>query len=194
MILLNYSLFYNKSKNYRLFNRLFISKTFWKTIWRRDVSSFIEPPDDGYAKYKEIYTQLSTYPISHKYDKIKYLATNGYDILLWPILTVAYDYSYAMASAAGGGQKTLIYMLLGKGAADYNEAMTSAAAGGHKEIVKMMLDEGATNYNKAMAWAAQGNHKDIINMMLDKGANDYNWAASWAAYDGYIEIVKLLIG
>jgi hypothetical protein len=43
--------------------------------------------------------------------------------------------------------------------------MCSAARGGHKEIVQMMLDSGANNYDWSIANAALKGHKEIVQMI-----------------------------
>lgn len=43
--------------------------------------------------------------------------------------------------------------------------MASAARGGHRDIVDLMLQLGATDYNWAMASAASGGHRDIVELI-----------------------------
>src|SRR5581483_11793182 len=60
--------------------KILTSKTFWKAIWKRDISSFLSPPsssENPYEKYKEIFQNLSKYSL--EYNKIFYLAVRGYD-------------------------------------------------------------------------------------------------------------------
>jgi hypothetical protein len=49
--------------------------------------------------------------------------------------------------------------------------MYSAALGGHKEIVQIMLDLGAKDYDEAMACAARNGHKEIVQMIKNYAKN-----------------------
>jgi len=177
------------------FSKLFISEAFWKEIWKRDISSlrsFLSPlsgTENPYEKYKEIFSQLSKLRGN---DKMRYLAKNGYDRLLTPLLTDLYDYNDAMIDAASGGQMEIVNLMLSLGADDYNLAMINAAMGGHINIVRLMLEKGATNYDSTMALAARAGHIEIVKLMLEKGATDYNWALAYARDKKYKEIVELL--
>jgi len=174
------------------FTRLFSYTPFWKALWRRDISTFLPLPKDAYEKYKEILDRLSK--LSGIYEKIEYLAINGYDLLLKPLLSTLSDYNLVMTYAAYGGHIELVNLMLEKGANAYNNAMIEAAYRGHMNIVRLMLELGANDYNEAMSFAAKGGHIEIVRLMLEKGANNYNRAMASAAYKGHIEIVRLMLG
>src|SRR5581483_1196561 len=173
------------------FSRLLNSKIFWRYIWKRDISSFLPMPENAYEQYKEILNKVSK--ILVKYEKINYLAENGYDILLSPLLNNVEDYNWAIKNAATGGQIEIVELMLEKGANDYNQTLACAAFGGHIGIVRLMLEKGANNYNLAMAYAAEKGYIKIIRLMLEKGANNYNSTMSDAARGGHIEIVRLML-
>ena len=173
------------------FSKLLQSKIFWQNIWKRDISSIVNPPSNVYQKYKEIFKHFNS--IYTRHEKISYSARNGYDILLLPILLTLDDYNWAMAYAAEGGHIEIVKLMLEKGANNYNLSMENAAYGGHMEIVKLMLEKGANDYNRAMEAAALSGHMEIVRLMLEKGANYYDWAMETAAGNGHIEIVRLML-
>lgn len=174
---------------------IFSSSIFWRKIWRRDISSFVDPPDNAYEKYIEIFIQLNSLSRVTKFVYIPYLASNGYDILLKPLLVGSREnYDIAMKEAAQGGHIKLVDYTLTKGANNYNQTMSEAARDGHIDIVKLMIQNGATDYNQALVSAARGGHVDIVKLMLKKGANAYNRALTQGAlYNVNIDIVNLLI-
>lgn len=178
-------------KKISTFNSLFSSTIFWRKLWRRDISSFLDVPSDPYTKYVEIFSNLST--LTYKYDKIKYLARSGYDILLLPLLSSIADYNYAMSYAASGGYIQIVELMLKNGANDYNWVMRNAAVGGHTNIVKLMLRKGANDYDSAMLTAAFNGHIEIVELMLEKGVNLHiDDAIRHATYGKRTDIVELL--
>ncbi len=87
-------------------------------------------------------------------------------------------------------------------------ALYSAASGGHKEVVELLLAEGADINEKTAAYtdvttlhaAAREGHKEIVEVLLAGGADvnagsTYNelTAAELAMEANHIEVVKLLI-
>ncbi|MFZ2149018.1 MAG: ankyrin repeat domain-containing protein [Sedimentisphaerales bacterium] len=87
-------------------------------------------------------------------------------------------------------------------------ALYSAASGGHKEVVELLLAEGADINEKTAAYtdvttlhaAAREGHKEIVEVLLAAGADvnagsTYNelTAAELAMEANHIEVVKLLI-
>lgn len=172
------------------FNYLFDSVMFWRLLWHHNISSFLPLPKNPYEKYQEIFSALSK---PHKFVGIRYLAKNGYDILLSPLLSDEYDYNDAINEAALGGHTKIVISMLQKGANSYNITMAAASGGGYIEIVKLMLDLGANDYNNSMIMAAREGHIDIVKLMLDLGANNYNDTLVDAAYGGHIDIVNLMV-
>lgn len=168
------------------FNHVLMSRTLWRTIWKRDISSFVEPPDNIYGKYQEIFQDL--YQSFHKYIKIEFLAENGYDQLLLPLLSDHYD--RAMDYAAKGGHIELVKLMLEKGAREYDWALNGAAAGGNIEIVKLMLGKGAHDYKRALSNAAAGGHIDIVKLMLEKGADNYALAIRYAKTQEIVDLIE----
>ena len=153
-------------ENIRNFSRLFISKPFWQKIWKRDISSLIDPPSDPsntYQEYKEIFDYLA-FPY-YRNNKIAYLAQIGYDRLLLPLLITKWDYDLAMMNAAYGGHIEIVNLMIKNGANYYHETIAYAARGGHIEIVKLMLEKGASNYDMALALTDKYNHPEIVNLI-----------------------------
>jgi len=181
------------------FDRLIKSKTFWKLIWKRDISSFLSLPDNPYEKYKEIFNDLSLYKLyTYKdYERIDYLAYNGYDRLLLRYVFNKDEYNEAMRRATEKGHIEIVKLMLDLGADDYNLTMAWAASRNYTEIVKLLLEKGADNhdinYNWVMSNAAYIGNLEIVKLMLEKGANSYNGAMTQAAHGGHIEIVKLML-
>lgn len=170
---------------------LYNSKILWCELWKRDISSFLELPGNPYEKYQKIFNEFSI--LKFKFEKIKHLASNCYDILLHPLLSNVYDYNIAMIHAAEGGHIELVNSMLKLGANDYNWTLVYAARGGHMEIIKLMLNLGASDYNFAMEDASREGHLDIVEFMLELGADHYNTALVNGAAGGHIEIVKLML-
>lgn len=199
----------------------FNSKLFWKTIWRRDISSFTDPPIDSeqtWTNYQVIYNILR----SNTDEKIKYLVTNGCDILVYPLMRNihmkdccymmryaaeaghgtmvnrlielgANNYNYALLAAVSAGRVNIVKLLISKGATNYNQALVSAASTGTIEIVKLMLELGATSYNAAMEYAAAGGQIKVVELMLHLGANNYNEVMCVAACSGNRDIIELML-
>lgn len=173
------------------FDRLFKSKTFWNYIWRRDISSFLPLPEDPYQTYQDI-IRYKLDSFLYRYDKITYVAENGYDILLLPLLSTMYEFNRAMVVAASKGHVEIVNLMLQNGATQYNYAMANAATGGHIAIVELMLELGANNYNDAMANAAYGGHIEIIRLMLERGADNYIESIINARLYRHMNVVDLI--
>lgn len=176
------------------FSHLFSSRIFWEHIWRRDISSFLSIPDDPYIKYRQIFETLKIFGGSSgsKSDRIEYLATRGYDKLLFSLITPDY-YDVAMIAAASGGHTELVKKFSDLGARYYNLALVEAAHGGYMDIVELLLKLGATDYNGAMAYASFMGHKEIVERMLGLGATDYDRSLGTAASGGQLEIVQMML-
>lgn len=170
--------------------RVVKSTVFWNKLWTRDISSIVPVPIDPYQKYVEIYRLLPELPIKQR--EIAYLANNGYNILLLPLLSNKSEYKIAMVNAASGGHIEIVKSMLQKGADNYNGTMKNAAHNGHIQIVELMLNSGAVDYNYAMASAAAGGYMEIVELMLQKGANDYNGGITAATNYNYQNIVDLI--
>lgn len=180
-----------KLKKLPSFNTIFNSNIFWRKLWRRDISSFMDIPSNPYETYREIFDELSILP--HKFDRILYLAKRGYDILLLPLLSNKYDYSSAMRGAAEGGHMLIVKSMLSRGADNYDDSMMYAAESGHIDIVELMLQKGANEYDVTMWWAARGGQMKIVELMMSLGANDYDKTMQFAAVGGHIRIIKLML-
>lgn len=186
----------------KIFNMLLSSKNFWNKIWRRDISSITNLPENPYEKYKEINRIVENHLSNRDITRaLTYLAENGYDVWLLHLLPRKIygnepDYYFALTGAAKGGFITLIQSLIDKDTKhelNYNAGMVKAAEGGHIDIVKLMLKNGATDYNLTMRMAARKGHMNIIKLMLSEGATIYNEALKVAAGGGYMDIVKLML-
>lgn len=179
------------------FSKALSSSTFWKQIGKIYISSCVPSCINSREDYIKIQSKLNNN--KEIIDKIKYLSKNGYDILLYKILSSStmstkYIYNNAMAYASLGGHIEIVISMLQRGANNYNWVMTYAAEGGNIEIVQLMLNKGANDYyNLAMESAAYKGHMDIVELMLEKGANNYNFAMKSAAKNGHMEIVKLML-
>lgn len=150
------------------FKNLFNSragKVAMENFWKYNISSYLPAPNniEDYSNF------ITSYNLLHRgsnYKAREYLAKNGYDMLLIPLLgnkTVYYD--IALISAAEGGQIKLVDKLLELGATEYNDALRGAAAGGHLKIVQKMLMLGADSYDEAIADAEANNHPDIAEFI-----------------------------
>jgi ankyrin repeat protein len=91
--------------------------------------------------------------------------------------------SPALVKAAAAGLKTMVELLLSKGAQidarDKHDwtALTEAAQKGRTEVVAMLLEKGAEIDTKSQAgwtplmWAARMERLDIVTLLLEKGAS-----------------------
>lgn len=193
------------------------AKIFWENVWRRDISSFMELPDNPYMAYMEIFSDLNS-------KRIGKFAVKGYDILCYsmindndtyervmipaikykyksmiyklletPIWTLNGHYNQIMTIGANHGHLDLVKWAIEHGANDYEKAMAYASAGGHIKIIELMMNYGAHNYNLAMLGATLGGCMNTIELMLQLGVTDYNTCMKWAAERGHCEIVKKML-
>lgn len=115
-------------------------------------------------------------------------------------------YGSALATAAWGGHKEIVDLLIENGAdvnlisGDYGSALAAAALSGYKNIVNILIEHGADvnlllpsgNYGSALAAAAWGEDKEIVDLLIEEGA-DLNLALSIAASRGDKHIMELLV-
>ncbi|THY42348.1 purine and uridine phosphorylase [Aureobasidium pullulans] len=118
--------------------------------------------------------------------------------------------SHALLSAACGGHKTIVRMLLDRGANinalggyDNDTALYAASMNGHEAIVRMLLDAGADiNASSgffmctALYAASENGHETIVRLLLDHGADvdrSRHKPLHAALRMGYPEIVSLLL-
>lgn len=170
------------------FKRVFKSQTFWKLLWRRDVSSFINPPTDdvnAYDKYMNIF-HFDRY-------SLYCLGKHGYDILLYRKIRNMKDYNMAMAGAAEGGHFAIVERMLQLGATDYNWALREAATSGSMILVDRMLQLGASDYEDALYNASCHDHIEIVNKMLQLGAKNYRAVLIHAAKNGNTQLVNRML-
>lgn len=196
------------------FKSLFRSSIFWKTLWKRDISSFIEPFPliaDIYAEYMTLFTgdmheryrQALNWPPNNTETKdireiIYYLTDKGYDILLYPILHNIYDCNWVISQAAWNAQLPIINKMIEKGVTYYDYAILCAIESGNIDIFHFLFEKNhAKNTidfcNKIMSYAARYNYMNIIELMLQKGANAYDWALNSAVCGGNIDVVNLML-
>lgn len=176
----------------RCFDMIFKSQVFWNAVWKRDISTIIDAPVDIYTacmKYQEIHEFLIS---DHGSDKIHYLATHGYDVLLCKRLIDLGSYNWAMMWAASGGQIKIVDKMLELGANNYNDTLSAAISKGHLEIAELMVALGANNHTSALASAAYNGHLPIVELMLKLGANNYNDALWHSTLNNHTEISELI--
>jgi len=179
--------------------QIILKKDFWKTIWKRDISSFIEP-SENYAeirrKYAEIFSTLNSF--TERLDIFVFLTKNGYDILLYPLLMDTNYNLYIMRIASEAGHIQILEKLLdctkNMISHDYDDLMICAAQNGDIEIVKLMIKIGATSFDYAMSsTAAHSGNIEIIDLMLEKGARDYFLTLKSAVRGNNRKIVKKML-
>lgn len=138
-----------------------VGKVAMDNFWKYNISSYLPAPNN----IEDLITSYNLIP-KGGYKEIEYLAKNGYDELLQPLLgnKIVY-YDIALISASEGGQIKLVNKLLDLGATEYNDALRGAAAGGHLKIVQKMLVLGADSYDEAIADAEENNHLDIAEFI-----------------------------
>jgi hypothetical protein len=87
------------------------------------------------------------------------------------------DWSFGLVSACGGGNRSVVELMIQKGATNWNWALENACSGGHLEIVELLIEKGATNWNNGLWMACIGEscagidkQPEIIKLMIEKGA------------------------
>lgn len=178
--------------NLKDFNKLFSSKSFWNTLWRRDISSFITPPKmtSTYNTYISNYKRF--FNPSKRDENIIFFTIDGYDRLLYPLLKDKNDYENVMAIAAANGHLPMVKDMIKKGARNYNRALQSATSTDKIDIVDFMINLGATNLNSALINAAEKGYADIVELLLRSGADNYLEAIRHAGLNNRKEIQDLI--
>lgn len=169
------------------FSKLITSNVFWKQIWKRDISSYLPPPENPYQKYIEL-SNLS----GSTFVQINYLAANGYDILLEPLLMTKLDYDNALTSASLGGQLPIVKVMISKKGTSLNTALAYATRRNHEDIIDFLIKSGATDLNNALGNAAENGNIHLVKKFIDLGANDYRSAEDWARTGGHPEIIPII--
>lgn len=166
------------------------SRDFWLTLWRRDVSSFIDVPGNIQKAYTNVFKKITS---MDKGEKMCYCAAEGYDIILYPLLQNLKDYNWALVNAASEGHVSIVETMLKLGADCVSISMRQAASKHHIEVVKVLLSRGTYNNNEVLGLAANKADMELLELMLESGANDYNIAMSEAAKSGHIKIVHMML-
>lgn len=165
------------------FNRLFSSTMFWKKIWRRDISSYVEVPSDPYRKYVDIIADLFY---------IKSLIGNGYDQAVYASLKNQNDYNFTLVIASAEGQTPIVKYVLSKGANHLNTALSYAVRYNYTDIVNLLIDAGATDFNNALVNAAEAGNMELVKKFLKLGANNYAEAIVGAQYGNNQEVISVI--
>jgi hypothetical protein len=170
---------------------------FWREIWKRDMSSFIEPPMNSYEVYKDVLTYDSReHNPNGIYCKYDYLVAGGYDIILYPLLDEFDKTEVVMAYAACYGHMKIVEDMLRLGATSYDYPMEQASANGHIDVVNLMLKLGSKTYYRSVVRAAKHGHRSIVELILK--LNDHACtipdAMSAAALGGHLDLVIFLNG
>lgn len=135
-----------------VFEKLFSGKIFWRQLWKRDISSFILPPETNvsFQEYISIYNQVKTITMYDVTKCIIYFAENGYDTLIYKLMDglLSNEYTviipYVLAYAAKNGHKSMVFSVLKNqlSKSDYDFALRAAASGNQLEMMQLMLDKG----------------------------------------------------
>lgn len=186
------------------------SKSVWKIIWKRNISSVIDLPQTPCQKYIDIIKTWSR--MQWDYRMIEYSATGGYDILLTPYMNVHY-FPNVLDYASEKGHRAIIDKVMEKQGQLTNHnvgtIIISAASGGQFDLVKDMLNLCIErnycdhyNYNCAMRQAAVNGHIEIVKLFIDTFKNHYTkyeWKATYsetlanALVNGHTNIAWLML-
>lgn len=190
-----------------VFEKLFDGKIFWKELWKRDISSFILPPEPNMAlgEYSQIIERVQSV---NMFWTIGTLIEKGYDILFYHLFKDMLSYSgtiaHALSYAAKNGHIPIVVELLKTPLSDhdYNWALRAAASGNHVEVLKLLLPYSATDYGNALSFAVYQGCIETFNELIavidrkNYGITNkfsYSGHLDLAAEYGQIEIVKLLL-
>jgi hypothetical protein len=121
-------------------------------------------------------------------------------------------YGNPLQAASGGGHKTMVELLISKGA-DVNargglhgNALQAASYGGYLEVVELLISKGADVNaqgridGNALQAASSGGYPEIVELLLNKGADVnarggfYGNALQAASNIGHMTIVEMLLG
>ena len=197
------------------FKFIYEYKLFWQIMWRRDISSIIEPPAieeikkihfivlgnyssyDGHSRHDLIPQKLWNYECN----LLQYLTKNGYDICILKCVSL-FDSShkaenFTASIAACYGHKKIIEDMMKLGASDYDHIFGNAAGGGYIDIMELMIQKGLVNrqeaLNSALGNAAFHGQEQVVDLLINLGATDYYFALYGAVMEQRISVIKKLI-
>lgn len=184
-------------KNTQSFATLATDQQLWKTLWHRDISSFIILADYGYKKYRDVYekTKYITHmrQIRRNLDRndhnmfflntyvkeaMTYLVSNGYDIMFFsvPKLADMSIYFHSIKIAVKYLYLHFIELLLEKLAIEYPYFNTTVP------------------YNDIMLTVIKHGDLDIAKLMLEKSHyRYYDRYVEEAASNGHLDVVKFIV-
>lgn len=146
---------------------IFNCKQFWTDLWRRDISLIVDPPENVWITYQEIFQHCMG---KDEADVVEYTAKCGYDIILYQKLNKYYN--LALGHAAGGGHLRIVEKMLKEGADAHQWACYEAVLSGHiKVLEKLVQDERAIiNYGYLVnfidqIYSHQNSHRNTYNII-----------------------------
>lgn len=181
---------------YRKSMNINVGDIFWKTVWRRDISSFLTFPDDIPSSYRDIIGKYDDVEVNreHAVD----LAKHGYDMLLYELLKFNRCEDGRLINDKLCDVITPIYLLDDL----YSDALYEATYSNHVVIVKYIVDllkkktNKYINYASLLCCAACNNSLDVIGYLMEYEhfeSHHYEYAIRDAASFGNLETIKKLI-
>ena len=190
------------------------SQEIWKTVWKRDISTFNIPENITYELYAETYIKYSrvgviesekiTYIIKHNYNKLVDLVVANSDQYKFNIDTMIFHLGesnniklieYVIEKMQPFKQYQLLHF--GRDQFEYYDRLLQGAAmAGNKRVIEWLItnpDVNSLDYNGALNFAARGRHKDIMQWMIDLGATDYGGALAEACGNRDNDIFKWML-
>ena len=190
------------------------SNEVWKTVWKRDISTFNIPENITYELYIDTYSKYSRIGVI-EFEKITYIIEHNYNKLVDLVVANSEQYKFNIDHmifhlgesnnikfieyVIGKMQQFKQYHLLHFGRDEfkyYDRLLQGAAMAGNKYVIKWLItnpDIDSLDYNGGLTFAARGRHKDIMQWMIDLGATDYGGALAEACGTRDNDIFKWML-
>lgn len=188
----------SKIKPLNIYCQLLKDKHFWKTVWNRDISSFVQAP----VNIQELYLDIINNNKKFEEDELDYLTSSGYDILLYEQLLSNKDNErfkelcdHVFVTAACSDHKSIVCKMIELGADEFMMALINIASTDNVEMVKFLISKSnrRVDFDALLDMASYCGELNMATYLAENGATDYNWGMHNAVFMNHIDIVKLLL-
>jgi hypothetical protein len=112
------------------------------------------------------------------------------------------NFNDCLMGACKGGHKTIIDLMIEKGANELSYALYGACIGGNMNIINFIItkcepeyfgEDETSHWDWGLSGACRGGHKFVAKLMIEKGAGDYHDGFREACSEGQISAAKLML-